>query len=244
MMNRHFSSAKPTCVVFISIATMPTLFWATLFEVIYFMSPIQAAEKQSATDSSAIAPTASAKPSDSDAQVLDRLLADYRAYGLPFPPHDAEWISIRYGGSVMNGVEQFSHDFLFRETKDHKDVFWVGCEKTVPSWNPGKAEIVREPTSAVLDKIASAIPRLEAGGFGTCPYLALAVQCRARGWNALAKAFLARSRQRDPRFSSRSGPERPQDDRRALAIVAWNYWCNEFRDPKGTERRSFPVSCS
>lgn len=197
------------------------------------LSRARSSDASPAMSSAAGAPDSPEKPIRSDALILSRLLADYRAYGLPFPPDDADLITTRSSQGTYDGEERFSYGILFREAKGKQQTFWVGCEAIEPYSQPEGIEVVRQPTGESIEKSGFRIPQFPSEGFGTFPALALAVQFGARGWNEAGEALLVHSRRPSLRFGFDNDPPRPKDDRAALAMLAWNYWCNQFARTKG-----------
>jgi hypothetical protein len=159
---------------------------------------------------------------------LDQQLTDYRAYGLPLPPEEAQLIKRRHTAGIVNGVQQYRFDLAFRSRDGGKDTHWVGCLRTKPA---GEVEAIAHPKADLLQGApwASSDRR---DGFDLNADLALAIQCHARGWSDLSAALIARSKQpSDDPFSQRR--PRPRDDRAALAHTAWNYWCHAFSRTQG-----------
>jgi hypothetical protein len=161
-----------------------------------------------------------------DRDQLRQLLEDYRNYGLPLPPDDADLVKREHSQGTVNNVPQYSYDVVLCATINDKEIHWVGCQPEKPS---GKTkEVLSKPTAAALQGTHAASLRSWDAGFATEADLALAIHCQSRGWEELAAALVERSRmpvRYDP-FARR--PPRPRDDRAALAQLAWNYWCNEW----------------
>jgi hypothetical protein len=178
-------------------------------------------------------------PASYGQDVLATLFDDYKAYGLPLPPKDATLAILPSPSvSVTNGVrQQDMHLVLLVKPATAKDsaVYWVGCEKG-PEWHGIELRPV-PPQRASLDNTVPLPPDFRTRGFPTYPDLALAIQCRALGWNELAGTLRERSRDKPrPRHFERVRP-RPADDRKALAELAWNYYCNQFTRLK-TDRKT------
>ena len=170
--------------------------------------------------------------------ILDVLLDDYRAYGLPFPPEDAPLVRRKRSGGVVNGVQRYRYTIAFAvEKADGTTEHWVGCEPD-PSGNSGEVEPVT-PQPGVLVGSAVSDGATYDHRFRIYADLAFAVQCHARGWDDLARALLDRSNRRRPRSVFEHTPRRPRDERDALALVAWNYWCNRFEEPDAEGRAVF-----
>ena len=150
---------------------------------------------------------------------LDQLLTDYRGYGLPLPAQDAKLVRFESGGRyVLNGKlmpPTYFLGFLLKPgTKDHPPLLLVGTEeirldayKAIESVEP-KPDLVKgidvrwwEPSVFGLDT------GLNAG-------LAVALQCKARGWDGLAQELWAACLKQDT-------------GKIALADLAWAHSKNE-----------------
>lgn len=185
------------------------------------------------------APDPSPSPTDSRQQVeivalpsasvelLERLLADYRSYGLPIPPREAELVSRKSLTGTVNGVEGFSISVAWRETKGDQKLYWIGFDRS--PLDRDAVERIVSPQTGAEELQRSSPARGESGrdGFPVDQLLALAVQCHERGWNDAAVQLLIRSRQPSEEIFSRTF-RRPEDDHAALARSAWNYWSNQF----------------
>jgi len=163
---------------------------------------------------------------------LVTLVEDYGKYGLPLPPKEARLVILTRSTGTFNGVPQYSHTLaLVTPDQDQRPARWVGCRASRLS--RGVTVKAAEPTREAIEKTEPAHGYSWSSGFPTYPDLALAIHCKARGFDEPAMALLERSRKGggyDP-FDRR--PARPRDDRKALAALAWNYWCNEFVLSKG-----------
>lgn len=171
---------------------------------------------------------------------LDVLLADYRAHGLPLPPDKAA-LALRRPGwrQSSNGVEEIVHYLAFVEKPTNakeKGSYWIGCDR-LPFTTTAETFDAVPAASATLSKSQPVssfdLPR----GFPTNPDLALAIQCKARGWDELARQLLERAHNppRDARSSFSQRPSWPRDDRKALALLAWNHWSNRFADAEADQ---------
>jgi hypothetical protein len=119
---------------------------------------------------------------------LDTLLADYRAYGLPLPPDDAKLVRFESGGRyILNGKlmpPTYFLGFLLRPgAKDKPALLLVGTQEIRIASNE-TVEVV-EPKPALVRNIDLAY--WEQATFTSNAGLAIALQCKARGWNALAQ---------------------------------------------------------
>jgi hypothetical protein len=168
---------------------------------------------------------------------LDQLLLDYRGYGLPLPPDDAKLVRFESGGRyILNDKlmpPTYFLGFLLRPgIKDRPALLLVGTQeiqlesfKTI-EFVEAKPELVKS-----LDPQwrGQATFEMNAG-------LAIALQCEARGWKALAQELWASS------LKQKSGDHfgaffQPANlpNRTALAYLAWAYSGNELVKPD-TER--------
>jgi hypothetical protein len=169
---------------------------------------------------------------------LETLWKDYQAYGLPAPPAEARLAvlpaSLR---SFRNGVwRQNQHlVLLIRPARDNEEaVYWAGCDPG-PRWEGMEFRPIA-PEKAQIEKTTTLVVDTAHGRFPTFPDLALAIQCHAKGWKKLAEALLDRSQQTPKRDRVRRRPPRPRDDRAALALLAWNHYCNQFAWSKGDRK--------
>jgi hypothetical protein len=170
--------------------------------------------------------------------VRSALLADYRSHGLPLPPADAVLSLCEYGWRYSGGKQETSYSLIFVEKPrdDQLPVYWwYGCAR-IPFRTKDPPLQDAPPTVENADRSEPVDPYGVPIAFATHPDLALAIQCQARGWGALAGRLLARAH-RNPRSSVR-GPEEswPANDRKALALLAWNYWCNRFVEVDADQR--------
>jgi len=168
---------------------------------------------------------------------FDSLLADYRGYGLPLPPKDAKLVKFESGGRyILNDKlmpPTYFLGFLLRSaTKENPALQLVGAEevrldsyKTIEVVEP-KPELVKE-----LD-----LRWWGPSTFGMNAGLAVALQCKARGWNDLAEQLWTAS------IKQASGHPyvafyQPENlpNRTAVAYLAWAYSGNELVKPD-TER--------
>jgi hypothetical protein len=165
------------------------------------------------------------------ASPLETLLADYKAYELPLPPAEAELSVVgRRIVSIRNNVRTQGGHLVFLVKKaagGEPAVYWAGCD-AVRAWHNAKFSAVA-PRAASLNETTPLAPECwKDRGFPTCPDLALAVQCYAQGWKDLAEALLERSRKRQEEGPFQRRRPRAEDDRVALAELAWNHYCKVF----------------
>ncbi len=164
-------------------------------------------------------------------EILAHLLAKYREYGLPMPSRDAQLVLRQHGGSTVSGVPQYSYDLALQDRLGGKVVHWIGAVTEAPSGTI--KETARAPTAELVSKTTTGRTRRHLGGEQHID-LVLAIQCQYKGWADIAKALLVRSRT----YSSNSwaigrSSNRPRDDRAALALAAWDYWCEQFARERG-----------
>jgi hypothetical protein len=161
-------------------------------------------------------------------------LADYRAYGLPLPPKNATLVRFESGGrSILNGKlmppTYFLGFLLQPETKETPPLLLVGTQEY-------RLE-ARNPVEAVEPKV-ELVRGLDLRWWGRATFdmnagLALALQCKARGWHDLAQALWTASIQQDggDRFAAFYQPAN-LPGRTAVAYLAWAYSGNEQVQPR------------
>jgi hypothetical protein len=159
---------------------------------------------------------------------FDQLLADYRAYGLPLPPEDAKLVRfVSGGGGIVNDKLMPPTYFLGFLIEPGK--LLVGTQE----YRLGPGEIV-EPKPELVKNIE---PRWWGPAtFGMNDGLAIALQCKARGWNDLARELWTVSIKQFcghlyGGFSQRAN----LPARTAVAYLAWAHYANELAKP-GTDR--------
>lgn len=167
---------------------------------------------------------------------MESLLAEYRAYGLPFPPRDAPLVAIESRG-ILNGHLQVERMLLFL-VRPETEVDTALCLAGTDWFRPyrGTTFITLPPTAE------SGQGRRPMGGesfFGMLEDhwepnvdLVMALQCEERGWHDLARVLFARSLR--PRWGATG---KPLDPHRELAWHAWNHWCLELGEA-GSDRRA------
>ncbi len=201
---------------------------------------------------------ASAPPPASDAQpqIFSSLLGDYRQYGLPFPPADAQPVWLTIGMEVIEGPHEpalvlsvYHLAFLLPAPPGKMDgtvTLLVGTEKVQPSestakdWEPVdvRTETPRPPRGQLYPGLGVNSDAFVPGGeFHVNTHLAAAVQCFERGWLPLARLLLDHSLhaaygERGTLFYQ---PARVPP-RTALALLAWTWHANQLA-AEGTDRR-------
>ncbi len=162
--------------------------------------------------------------------ILETLVAEYRSHGLPFPPDDAKLVMREQEDGTVNGVRESHFELAFLVApgdRPGRAIHWFGCEPVTVEFQQADVDI--QPSIEVVAKTRTADHYYRWSGFTTLPDLALAIQCKARGWNELAQALFERSRRQSE--LSQFHP-RPRSDQQAVAVLAWNYWCNQFAKRK------------
>ena len=164
---------------------------------------------------------------------LDQLLADYRGYGLRLPPVDAKLVRFESGGRfILNDKlmpPTYSLGFLLRaRTKDSPALLLVGTREI--QLEPSKAVEFVEPKPELVKSIE--FQRWGQATFELNDGLVLALQCKARGWNALAQDLWTSSLKQDSGhpFGMFYQPAN-LSDRTAVAYLAWAYSGNELVKP-------------
>lgn len=147
---------------------------------------------------------------------INQLLEVYRRFGLPLPPAEAPLVRVQVaGGGLVNGKAQppeHALAFLVKSESDGTPVtVLLGTREQSPSYST--AATVMNPEKAALDSDDH---------WGTDLFLAL--QCKARGWDELAKRLLKRCLE---------GVDTAPDS--TLAKEAWHYWLAEL-GKSGTDR--------
>jgi hypothetical protein len=130
---------------------------------------------------------------------LDTLLADYRGYGLPLPPDDAKLVRFEYGGQYVNGIPTPTTYFLGFQLRP-------GSKEKPPLLLIGTLEryltVAETKTVEVVEPKAELVKSLDLDWWGQSTFdvnagLAIALQCKARGWNVLAKELWTASLRKD-----------------------------------------------
>jgi hypothetical protein len=164
---------------------------------------------------------------------LDQLLADYRGYGLPLPPKDAKLVRFESGGRyVLNGKlmppTYFLGFLLSLGTKKKPALLLVGTEEV---------RLKTYSTFEVVEPKSDLVKNIDLGWWGPSAFesnagLAIALQCKARGWDGLARELWKQSLKKD--FGHHFGAfYQPADlpNRTAVAYLAWTYTGNELVKP-------------
>ena len=171
---------------------------------------------------------------------FDQLLADYRAYGLPLPPGNAKLVRFEPGGGFFrNDKLPPAHflGFLLRPgTKHRPPILLVGTEEIrLEADTPVEAV---EPKPALLTGIDS--PWWGRATFEANTGLAIALQCKSRGWHGLAQKLWALGLKQDigQGFGGAFNQPANLSNRSALAYLAWAYSGNELVNPDTDRTRT------
>jgi hypothetical protein len=164
---------------------------------------------------------------------LDELATAYREFGLPLPPKDAPLVRCEWGGVALDNnkeLRQYVAGFLLREgnERDPQQIL-VGTQIARYLPTAEKVKPTLELAQGVSWHFSSSEWKIETN-FG----LALAIQCKTRGWNRLAQALyeaLPRADSRDHDDPIMTSPK-ALTARATVALLAWTHWCNELTRPK------------
>jgi hypothetical protein len=145
---------------------------------------------------------------------LNNLLKEYETLGLPLPPKDAKLLRYEAGGGfIYNGKlkpKTYSLAFEIKPgTKTDRSTVLIGIHEAQIRWDPREQAVKPEP---------AAIKDLE---FKDVDALLLAIQCHSRGWDELAKHFLAKSAITSETVA-----------RDQLIRLAWEFWETRLTQPK------------
>lgn len=152
---------------------------------------------------------------------LDELVKEYQRWGLPIPSADSELVRLSWGNSEA-GWDQLA----FRHPKakpGDAPRYLMGSEWWLPNF-PNYP-----PTSEMLVKpVPSALEGARGGG---SDWLCVAVQCKIRGWDSLARAAYEKARSSLGQWTPVG--EEPPTVIEELHATAWRFWENKL-----TERQS------
>jgi len=164
---------------------------------------------------------------------LESLLADCKSYGLPLPPADAKLVKYESGGRyILNDKlmppTYFLGFLLSPGSKDKKPRLLVGTQEI--ELESSKTVEVVEPKPGLVKSLD-----LNCRGrstFGMNAGLVLALQCKARGWNDLARDLWAEGLKQDSGHRFGAFSQRANlPSRTAVAYLAWAYSGNELVQP-------------
>ncbi len=155
--------------------------------------------------------------SAAQAQDLATLVDQYKRNDLPFPPPAAVLCIHESGPYIVNGQPVKYRHLVFALDKptDEKP---MKCLVGIVEWTPSEGDKVT-PVSPDDPKAKETEEVAFLDGFEFNVDFVMALQCEARGWNALANHLLKRS------TSDYRGPA-------SVAHVAWQYWRDQFTKAK------------
>jgi hypothetical protein len=192
----------------------------------------QPAESVSGADARSLQQAASISRSTYPAELLQKLLEQYRKYDLPLPPANAKLVRLIITGGTVNGVVQhYTHlAFLLSERGHGKmPVVQMGTVRYVLREVDAAELTFVAPKAELASQITGAYFWCET--FDTNQELATAMQCQYRGWSDLAQALLQNSLGAEIGF----GPfeQRPAhvSAKKAIAYMAVAYSANEVLEP-------------
>jgi hypothetical protein len=163
---------------------------------------------------------------------LDELLALYRTYGLPLPTDEAKLVRFESGWRISEGrgKKETPLDYLGfllkPATANHPAVALVGTQELTLRSTESKITPVAPDPALARDKTIKEHEKL----FGLTSTLALAIQCKSRGWDDLAGALLENGRGREVIPTPLPGAT-VLPFRQSVAHVAWKHWKNALVDP-------------
>jgi hypothetical protein len=159
-------------------------------------------------------------------QVLGELLGEYRAYGLPLPPEDAALVRFQIGRDSGGPVYHLAFAGLAggtpaREVLLGTRLYRVRDGVTVERVAPEVGAAEQVLTASVLEPFP-----LNLG-------LATAIQCKARGWDALGERLLAASLSQGAGGFAETFLQRPNaPPLEALTAMAAAHWGAALADPR------------
>jgi hypothetical protein len=149
---------------------------------------------------------------------MDQLLVDYRTYGLPLPPAHAKLVRFQWPKGKQR-PPTYCVGFLLRVTGDEPATMLVGVHVVSRDFGP----ISGPPdTIEVLEPKPELAKTIE---FNSTFGLVFCLQCKARGWDALAQELWARLKQ------DSGHPFWKLPSRGALAYTAWALSMEELVRP-------------
>jgi hypothetical protein len=192
---------------------------------------LRALRKAAQSDDAEVA-RAAANLVESIEKDFDQLLADYLGYGLPLPPKDARLVRFESGGRYVS-IDKlmpptYSLGFLLRPaTRDKPALLFVGTQEV--SLAAHKTIEFVEPERELVKRTRSF--------WGPSPFemnveMALALQCKARGWNDLAEELWTANAWHASGFHFAAFYQPPYlPQRTALAYLAWAQIGNDLVKP-------------
>jgi hypothetical protein len=164
---------------------------------------------------------------------FEQLLADYRGYGLPLPPEDAKLVKFESGGRyILNDKlmpPTYFLGFLLKSgDKDKPARLLVGTQEF---------DLESHKTVEVVEPKADLVKGIDPRWWGRSTFelnsgLAIALQCKSRGWNDLARELWTVSLKQytGHRFGGFNQPAN-LPYRTAVAYLAWGQYGNELVKP-------------
>ena len=162
---------------------------------------------------------------------LAELVKEYKRFGLPFPPPNAQLVRIeqyRYTWNPEAEADEYRYDLAYRVPPvgagdRHRYLivyhFGFGLEEL---------EYVEPAAVEVIAPTAGALRSAYLSGGSYC--LSLAVHCKDRGWDDLAAALYARARES---FAADKDHVSVMSE---LRVIAWIFWRGPITQP-GADRR-------
>jgi hypothetical protein len=162
-----------------------------------------------------------------------QLLTDYRSYDLPLPPEKAELVRFESGGRyVLNDKlmpPTYFLGFLLQPgTKENPPLLLVGTQEV---------RLDARKTVEVVEPKPELVKGLDVQWYGGATFeenagLAIALQCKARGWNELAQELWTASLRQSSghHFGAFFHPAN-LPNRTAVAHLAWGHSGNELVKP-------------
>jgi hypothetical protein len=154
---------------------------------------------------------------------LDGLAADYRSFGMPFPPQSAKLVRfVNQIGERIDGKwikEKYRFGFLIKPSRSAAPAtMLVEAEQYELNWDI-KARVL-DPDKMALREIEDLRHQSDSsGGEG----IVFAIHCKARGWDKLASAVFEEWRKDEER-----------SPHTAMVQMAWEYWRAQLYEP-GTD---------
>jgi hypothetical protein len=149
---------------------------------------------------------------------LNRLESTYKTLGLPVPPADASLVRF-VTGKETTGAPIYRLGFLLEPAAVSGPFTILSWTEKIQIRSRKRGLVVVEPAPKALDQVR---PMGKAA-------VALAVQCKARGWNDLARKLIE---------SRGEGAEANHED--TLHELAWDYWTDRLLR-KGSDRAGIAV---
>ena len=166
---------------------------------------------------------------DQPGESLKELLDLYRTYQLPLPPDGAKLVRIESGARSVDNKRRETPlgclGFLIKPARaDHPAAVLIGTREKTFSSKLKIMPVEPDPAFAKDPTITDTEYR-----FGLDSNLAFSLQCQARGWDGLARAWIEN---RPVRVIIPEGTRATRLSlRQSLLSVAWMHWVNALYDP-------------